>query len=168
MNYVKNPLDSKDSKNRYLAVWDKTENVKGIAIIWRDHFLEENVGLLNALVRMGVEPKDILAIDKGDKAIYKARTGALKSFFANTFWVATHDDPERDDNDKKPSKASAKTVSNKTVMISDNQKALIKNLFRNNVDELNTILHSYGKKKIDELSISEASDVIKSKKEGIN
>ena len=30
MNYVKNPLDSKDSKNRYLAVWDKTENVKDI------------------------------------------------------------------------------------------------------------------------------------------
>ena len=38
-----------------------------------------------------------LAIDKGDKAIYKAKTGALKSFFASTFLVATKDDPERDD-----------------------------------------------------------------------
>lgn len=40
--------------------------LKDVAIIWRDHFLEENVGLLTAFVRMGVEAKDILAIDKGD------------------------------------------------------------------------------------------------------
>ena len=49
----------------------RTENLKGIAIIWRDHFLEENVGLLNAFVRMGVEPKDILAIDKGDSTKHR-------------------------------------------------------------------------------------------------
>ena len=34
------------------------------------------------------------AIDKGDKAGYKAYTGALKYFLANTFMVATGDDPE--------------------------------------------------------------------------
>lgn len=44
----------------------RKKNLKGVAIIWRDHFLEENVGLLTSFVRMGVEPKDILAIDKGD------------------------------------------------------------------------------------------------------
>ena len=33
-------------------------------------------------------------IDKGDKAGYKAYTGALKYYFANTFMVATGDDPE--------------------------------------------------------------------------
>ena len=33
-------------------------------------------------------------IDKGDKAGYKAYTGALKYFLANTFMVATGDDPE--------------------------------------------------------------------------
>lgn len=33
-------------------------------------------------------------LDKGDKAGYKAYTGALKYFFANTFMVATEDDPE--------------------------------------------------------------------------
>ena len=34
-------------------------------------------------------------IDKGDKAGYKAYTGALKYYLANTFLVATGDDPER-------------------------------------------------------------------------
>lgn len=34
------------------------------------------------------------ALDKGDKAGYKAYTGALKYYLANTFAVATGDDPE--------------------------------------------------------------------------
>lgn len=106
-----------------------------------------------------------IGFDKGDKALYKAKTGALKYFFATTFLVATKDDPEREDNDKKTSKNTSR-VSNKTVMISENQKTLIKNLFKDSIDELNKLLSTYGKKKIDELSIAEASEVIKSKKEG--
>lgn len=35
-------------------------------------------------------------IDKGDKAGYKAYTGALKYYLANTFMVATGDDPEKE------------------------------------------------------------------------
>ena len=35
-------------------------------------------------------------IDKGDKAGYKAYTGALKYYLANTFMVATGDDPEEE------------------------------------------------------------------------
>ena len=108
-----------------------------------------------------------IGFDKGDKALYKAKTGALKYFFATTFLVATKDDPERDDSGKKNTKPTNK-VSNKTVMISENQKALIKSLFKDSIDELNKLLQSYGKKKIDELSIAEASEVIKSKKEGSN
>lgn len=109
-----------------------------------------------------------IAFDKGDKALYKAKTGALKYFLATTFLVATKDDPERDDNDKKFNKTINKVEknSNKTVMISDNQKALIQRLFKDSVADLNKILQSYGKKKVDELSIAEASEVIKSKKEG--
>ena len=38
-----------------------------------------------------------VGIDKGDKGIYKAYTGALKYYFANTCMVATGDDPEKDD-----------------------------------------------------------------------
>lgn len=54
-------------------------------------------------------------IDKGDKAGYKAYTGALKYYLANTFMVATGDDPEQDSpaaqmNDKQERKASPKQV----------------------------------------------------------
>ena len=38
--------------------------------------------------------------DKGDKAIYKAITGAKKYFIANTFMIATNDDPEADSPEK--------------------------------------------------------------------
>ena len=54
-------------------------------------------------------------IDKGDKAGYKAYTGALKYFLADTFMVATGDDPERESpdarmNDIVETKATAKQV----------------------------------------------------------
>lgn len=42
-----------------------------VAIIWRDHFLEENIGLLNGFVNMGVKPNNILAIDKGDSTKHR-------------------------------------------------------------------------------------------------
>lgn len=54
-------------------------------------------------------------IDKGDKAGYKAYTGALKYYLANTFMVATGDDPEKDSpshtmNDKQEKKATEKQI----------------------------------------------------------
>lgn len=41
------------------------------------------------------------SVDKGDKGLYKAYTGALKYYLADTFMVATGDEPENDDNDEK-------------------------------------------------------------------
>ena len=54
-------------------------------------------------------------IDKGDKAGYKAYTGALKYYLANTFMVATGDDPEKDSpahtmNTKEEKKATDKQI----------------------------------------------------------
>ena len=56
--------------------------------------------------------------DKGDKAGYKAMTGALKYYLACTFLVATGDDPETDSpnmraNDKAKITAAQKTVISK-------------------------------------------------------
>lgn len=45
--------------------------LKNIAIIWRDHFLEENIGLLSGFVTLGVQPSDILALDKGDSTAHR-------------------------------------------------------------------------------------------------
>lgn len=52
-------------------------------------------------------------IDKGDKAGYKAYTGALKYFLANTFMVATGDDPEKDSPDVKMNDKEATPVQRK-------------------------------------------------------
>lgn len=54
-------------------------------------------------------------IDKGDKAGYKAYTGALKYYLANTFMVATGDDPETESpdhnmNTKEEKKATPKQI----------------------------------------------------------
>lgn len=54
-------------------------------------------------------------IDKGDKAGYKAYTGALKYYLANTFMVATGDDPEKESpahtmNTKQEKKVTAKQI----------------------------------------------------------
>ncbi len=51
-------------------------------------------------------------MDKGDKGVYKAYTGALKYYLASTFMVATGDDPEVPDKtvEKKITKAKAKTL----------------------------------------------------------
>ena len=45
--------------------------LKNVAIIWRDHFLEENIGLLSGFVTLGVKPNDILALDKGDSTEHR-------------------------------------------------------------------------------------------------
>lgn len=59
-------------------------------------------------------------IDKGDKAGYKAYTGALKYYLANTFMVATGDDLEKESpshtmNDKQEKKATEKQATEKQI-----------------------------------------------------
>lgn len=49
-------------------------------------------------------------IDKGDKAGYKAYTGAIKYYLANTFLVATGDDPETESPEHTMNKKTKKTM----------------------------------------------------------
>ena len=78
-------------------------------------------------------------IDKGDKAGYKADTGALKYYLANTFMVATGDDPEKESPDNKMNNKVEKKVSPKQVellnkyYVGDN---LTKLLAENNIEKL--------------------------------
>ena len=103
-----------------------------------------------------------IAIDKGDKAIYKAKTGALKSYLASTFLVATKDDPEREDKTIKKNDKKSTNVGT----ITDGQKSLLKSLFKDNPVELKKILATLKKKNIIELNVDEASKIISEKKEG--
>jgi adenosylhomocysteinase len=51
---------------RYVGV------LSGFSLIWRDHFLEENISLLHAFEILGIQPCDILALDKGDSTLHRS------------------------------------------------------------------------------------------------
>ena len=77
-------------------------------------------------------------IDKGDKAGYKAYTGAVKYFLANTFLVATGDDPEKE--------------SPNVTMNSKPTKAQLKIIADTYGDQLPTLLEHLGIKSIEEMT----------------
>jgi hypothetical protein len=95
------------------------------------------------------------AIDKGDKAGYKAYTGALKYYLADTFMVATGDDPETESpeakGNKKTSTADGKKASPKQVEI------LMKSYTSDNLKKL---LEVNGIEKLEDLPMSKASELI--------
>ena len=109
-------------------------------------------------------------LDRGDKAGYKATTGALKRFLSSTFLVATQDDPEREDEKPKSKttttiKKTTQTINKKKGSITPGQKTAIKNMFKDDVDTLKTILKTnYKVSKVDELSVENASKLIASRK----
>lgn len=72
-------------------------------------------------------------IDKGDKAGYKAYTGAIKYYLANTFMVATGDDPEKESPDNK---MNNKNTSNAVKMATEKQIEMIKNLAKEKGKEI--------------------------------
>lgn len=68
-------------------------------------------------------------IDKGDKAGYKAYTGAVKYYLANTFLVATGDDPEKDSpNEKMNTKPEKKATAKQITIVKDIAKTMGKEL----------------------------------------
>ena len=102
-------------------------------------------------------------LDRGDKAGYKATTGAIKKFLSSTFLVATGDDPERDD--EKANQSAKRTIARSNNLITSGQIAMIKSLFNDNKKELVELMAPYKKKKIEELTVEEASKIIELKKE---
>lgn len=90
-------------------------------------------------------------IDKGDKAGYKAYTGALKYYLANTFMVATGDDPEKESpaetmNTKNERKATPKQVEFlASKYTGENLEKLLK---ANNIT------------KLEDISLAKASEII--------
>ena len=75
-------------------------------------------------------------IDKGDKAGYKAYTGALKYYLANTFMVATGDDPEKESpantmNDKQEKKATEKQIELMKKIAAEHGKTIDEEVVKN-------------------------------------
>lgn len=94
-------------------------------------------------------------IDKGDKAGYKAYTGALKYYLADTFMVATGDDAENESPEAKgneKNKGDGKKASPKQVEI------LAKNYTGDNLTKL---IEVNGVEKLEDIPMEKASDLIK-------
>lgn len=91
-------------------------------------------------------------IDKGDKAGYKAFTGALKYYLANTFLVATGDDPEKES-------PEVKTPAQRTA--SPKQIEMLKKLL--NEEQVGAMLKYFNVSKIEELTVKQASEIIAKK-----
>lgn len=108
-------------------------------------------------------------LDRGDKAGYKATTGALKRFLATTFLVATQDDPEREDekgSSKTTSKKGYQNLNSKKGTITPGQKTAIVKRYKDDVEGLKKLLKTtYKVTKVDELSMEDASKIIKNGKE---
>ena len=78
-------------------------------------------------------------IDKGDKAGYKAYTGALKYYLADTFMVATGDDPEKESPDYKMNKKTSSPQYVSYIRQNCTPEQIDKLLARYNVSKLEDI-----------------------------
>lgn len=96
------------------------------------------------------------AIDKGDKAGYKAYTGALKYYLANTFMVATGDNAENESPDYKMNTKQERKASMKQI-------AVLNKVYTG--DRLKKLLEMNNISRIDDLPMSKASELISKLKE---
>lgn len=96
-------------------------------------------------------------VDFSDKATYKAYTGALKYFLANTFAVATGDEVENDDIKGKNTKSQSKQNGNKLIT-AENKKALLDEVPE---EVVNTQLQLLNLDSVDELTVNQARKIIK-------
>jgi len=102
------------------------------------------------------------AFDKGDKAGYKAYTGAYKYYLASTFGVATGDDPEKPDKEEAAEKKPTQAGSQKQApgaKATPNQVAILKRVYRD--DNRAKLLERYKVSSIEEIPAQAASELIK-------
>lgn len=100
-------------------------------------------------------------LDKGDKAGYKAYTGALKYYLANTFLVATGEDAEKESPEGKSSYTKRATPVKEKKVASEKQLEVIKKNFN-----IESLLEKEGIAKLEDLSMERAHSLIKELFEG--
>lgn len=98
-------------------------------------------------------------IDRGDKAGYKAFTGALKYYLATTFMVATGDDAEKDSPEVQPVQQQQKPAP-KQRKITKKQIDIIKIKFQGKEEALKKILDKNNVKRIEDLTQAQAVNLL--------
>ncbi len=105
-------------------------------------------------------------LDRGDKAGYKAYTGAIKYYLANTFLIPTGDDPEKESpnsDDKTPNKKVP--TKKEDLKIQKTQIEIISKFY--NGENMDKLLKANGLNKLEEMSLVKASEIITKLKESV-
>ena len=93
-------------------------------------------------------------MDKGDKGIYKAQTGALKYYLSVTFMVATGDDPEQDDKKEAKTETKAETKGKATP-------EQIRYITEAYGEKLPKLLEEQGLERLEDMAMDKASEFVK-------
>lgn len=140
--FSKHGLELKANELEYSAFEGTEKQSNGRLAKIEISLIDTETGFLETSVITGE------GIDKGDKAGYKADTGALKYYLADTFMVATGDDAEKDS-------PKAKTGTRKA---SPKQVSLLKAKIQG--DQLRQLLEEKKIQQIEDLTLEQASEII--------
>ena len=144
--FSKHGLELKINEIDYLVFEGTEKQANGRMVKMEFYLMDTETGFFETSVLTGE------GIDKGDKAGYKADTGALKYFLADTFMVATGDDPEEESPQVKLRKASPKQIS------------LLKSKYTG--ENMTKLLEANGIDVIEDLPLEKASEIISKLKGG--
>ena len=143
--FSKNNLELKFSELEYNTFEGSGKNCNGRMTRLEFTLIDVETGFFESTVITGE------GMDKGDKAGYKAYTGAVKYYLADTFLVATGDDAEKE--------SPSETMNTKTERkASPKQIELLLHYYTG--ENLEKLLQANNISKIEELPMQTASNII--------
>ena len=143
--FSKNNLELKFSEIEYNTFEGSGKNCNGRLTKLEFTLFDVETGFFETTVITGE------GMDKGDKAGYKAYTGAVKYYLADTFLVATGDDAEKESPEENMNTKSERKASPKQI-------ELLQKYYTG--ENLEKLLQVNNISKIEDLPMQKASDII--------
>ena len=143
--FSKNNLELKFSEIEYNTFEGPGKNCNGRMTRLEFTLIDVETGFFESTVITGE------GMDKGDKAGYKAYTGAVKYYLADTFLVATGDDAEKESPEENMNTKSERKASPKQI-------ELLQKYYTG--ENLEKLLQVNSISKIEDLPMQKASDII--------
>ena len=143
--FSKNNLELKFSELEYNTFEGSGKNCNGRMTRLEFTLIDVETGFFETTIITGE------GMDKGDKAGYKAYTGAVKYYLADTFLVATGDDAEKESPEENMNTKSERKASPKQI-------ELLQKYYTG--ENLEKLLQVNSISKIEDLPMQKASDII--------
>ena len=143
--FSKNDLELKFSEIEYNTFEGSGKNCNGRMTRLEFTLMDVETGFFETTIITGE------GMDKGDKAGYKAYTGAVKYYLADTFLVATGDDAEKESPEENMNTKSERKASPKQI-------ELLQKYYTG--ENLEKLLQVNSISKIEDLPMQKASDII--------